>query len=348
LRRTFFSISAGLGMHRLFALLNRNRPIVLAFHGVTAEKPGHLCNYQGKHLHLPIFTRLMEYLAKRYNPVPLGSVVDWLEKDVHLPERAVAVTFDDGYRNVLTNAAPVLERLGIPATLFVVTDFVYNKQMLWPDRLISALSLTQKESLRVETKTGAKEMSLGSQSKRIDADRCLRSRAKALPDLERVNMLDAVIGQCGVEESRLAGAWPDHEPLEPEELRQLPAMGIEVGSHTCSHGIVSHYPPEQQRRELDRSRSAIEETLGKPCAEFSYPNGAVGDFDAGTRNQVIAAGYRCAVTTVQQRVQAGVDRYEIPRYILTHNDIGVNEFGAGVSGYQSFLKNTRDQVTGRR
>ena len=98
MKQAIFSISGVLGVDRLFAFLNRNRPVVLVFHGVTSEPPGHFCNHEGMHLYRPIFERLMEFIVARYHPVALADVVDWLEGSVALPDRAVAVTFDDGRR----------------------------------------------------------------------------------------------------------------------------------------------------------------------------------------------------------------------------------------------------------
>jgi peptidoglycan/xylan/chitin deacetylase (PgdA/CDA1 family) len=347
LKQAVFSISGAFGVNRLFAFVNRHRPVVLAFHGVTAEIPGHLCNHGGLHLYLPIFERLMTFIASRYHAVPLARVVDWLEGRTTLPERAVVVTFDDGYRNVLTNAAPVLKRLGIPATLFVAADFVRHGEMLWTDRLLSALYLTREPRLMMEHATISMDVSLASDADKVAANRSLLAACKKLPDHERIALLDFIIEKLEVDEARLSAAWPDHAPASPEELRRLPELGVEVGSHTCSHAIVSRMTPEQMANELFESKQFIEDSVGRPCDHFSYPNGGPTDFDATTRRHVIDAGYRSAVTTIKRAVSRGQDCFAIPRCVLTHNRITLPEFAAELSGFPGFLRDVKGRLTGR-
>ena len=344
MRQAIFSTSGALGIHRLFAFLNRNQPIVLTFHGVTATPPRNICNYEGMHLELAVFTRLMEHVASRYQAVPLGRVVDWLEGRSAPPERAVVVTFDDGFRNVLTTAAPVLDRLGIPATLFVAADFVFEQRMLWPDRLLSALALTSRTGIDVEWNHASHALDLRDDARKIAANRKLRAVCKALPQADRLALVERVVDRLGVEESRLAGAWDDQRPLDPSELKQLPGKGIEIGSHTCSHPIVSRLEPQDAKRELEESKRRIEAATGRPCLDFAYPNGGPGDFNAQTHDAVKNAGYRAAVTTIKRRVARTDGCFEIPRCTLTHNQVTLDEFASEVSGFASALRAVRQGI----
>lgn len=348
MKQAIFSISGAVGVDRLFAFLNRSRPTVLTFHGVAAEAPGHLCNYEGLHLYTPLFERLMTFVAARYRAVSLANLVDWLEGRRKLPDRAVVVTFDDGYRNVFTNAAPILKRLKIPATLYVATDFVYGGKMLWTDRLLSALYLSREPRILIEWSGGSFDMPLSNDADKVAADRRLLAVCKSLPDAERVALLARIVERLGVDESRLSLAWPDHAPISPDELKRLPDFGIEVGSHTCSHAIVKRMTPHQAAHELAESKRLIESSVGRPCDQFSYPNGSPADFDARTRQHVIDTGYRSAVTTIKTAVAANQDRFEIPRCVLTHNAITLPEFAAEVSGFPRALRGLKGRVMGRR
>lgn len=317
---------------------------MLAFHGVTGERPGSIHNYQGKHLYLPIFKSLMEHLVSRYRPVTLLRIVDWLEGACDLPDRAVAVTFDDGYRNVLVNAGPVLSTLGVPATVYVTTDFVMGGDLLWTDRLVSALALTNRPRLQLECDQGRIDLPLHSDEDRIRADEQIRAICKRLPDEGRRRFVDLLIGKLDVNTNDLGGAWDDHLPLTGDDLRQLPGFGIEVGSHTCSHAILARCTSDQLRYELRDSKRLVEQATGTSCTQFSYPNGARGDFSDETKREAVAAGYRCAATTVKQRVEKGDDRFEIPRYIITHNEITTDEFAAEVSGFPTFFRGMRERL----
>ncbi len=333
-----------LGLSRIFAHANRRHPVVLAFHGVTSDAPGHLCNYQGKHLHLPIFTRLMEHLRERYAPVPLSRVTAWLGGRDELPEGAAAVTFDDGYRNVITNAAPVLSSLGIPATVYVVTEFVEKGEMVWTDKIVSALAATARERLTLTLRESPINLPIGNDREKIAADRALRALCKSLADEDRVVFVDRIVESLGVGERELLSVWADHEPLRSEDLRALRGHGIEVGSHTASHKILTRCSPAETRRQLEESKRFIEGVTGQSCTEFSYPNGGPGDFDGRTGACAIDAGYQSAVTSIPTRVPGACNPFEIPRYTLAHNETTLAEFAAELSGYSDFFRGVKRRV----
>ena len=341
MRDLFYLMSKRLGLESLSAHLHRRRPIVLAFHGVTSEKPGHLCNHEGKHLHLPLFEVFMEHIAERYTAVPLARIVSWLTGDQELPDRSVAVTFDDGYRNVLTNAAPVLAEYGIPATVFVVTDFVKNQSMIWTDQVISALGATDKALLKIEHGNQTIVVPISTAEEKVAADYRIRDLYKALDDDTRTGLLEQMFSQLGVDEPVMKSAWGDHAPLMPEELGTLRELGIEIGSHSRSHKILARCDADVLEREFGESKRWIEEVTGEVCNEFSYPNGRPGDFNDQTRRYAMAAGYACAATTLTRRVSQKHDRFEIPRFTIANNDTTLVEFGAKMSGYPNVLRTLR-------
>jgi peptidoglycan/xylan/chitin deacetylase (PgdA/CDA1 family) len=343
-----YRIPGSSAFSRIAARANRGAPVVLAFHGVTSETPGHLCNYQGKHLHLSIFERFMEHLRERYAPVPLSRIARWLEGKTDLPGGAVAVTFDDGYRNVLANAVPVLNRLEIPASVYVVSDFVNDGRMVWTDAIVSALSLTRKTRLELGLPERTIDIPVENDAEKAAADVELRALCKSLADSERVDLVAKIVAALGVGERELTGAWRDHDPLRPEDLKTLVERGIEVGSHTKGHKILTRCAPEETRRELEESKRSIESATGKPCDEFGYPNGGRGDFDARTGEAARKAGYRLAVTTMPTRVPRRQDPFEIPRYTLADNQTSMAEFAAELSGYPGYIRAIKRRFAGPR
>jgi peptidoglycan/xylan/chitin deacetylase (PgdA/CDA1 family) len=345
LKKLIYKMPGGPLVSRQFSYLNRKRPIVLAFHGVTSEKPGNICNHQGKHLYLPKFTEMMTYLRDNYSPVPLDRIVQWLAGGADLPDRAVAVTFDDGYRNVWTNAAPVLARLGIPATLYVVSEFVRDGVMVWTDRIISALSATAKDRLCVKRDGQTTELSIATDGEKIAADEALRSMCKTMPDIRRTEFVDEIIAELAVNERDMITAWRGHLPVGPEDLGKMHDQGITIGSHSRSHKIMSRCTPGQLRLELFESKAFIEEATGRSCLDFSYPNGGPEDFNPVTGEAVREAGYRSAVTTITRRVSREHSRFEIPRYTLANNETTLPEFASEMSGFPGFLRGIKRAMT---
>src|SRR5690606_7198832 len=86
------------------------------------------------------FDEQMRYLAAHYQVISMNELLDVYRAEATLPERAVLITFDDGYSDFETNAWPILKRYGLPVTLFVPTAYAGNSQRaFWWDHLYQAL-----------------------------------------------------------------------------------------------------------------------------------------------------------------------------------------------------------------
>jgi peptidoglycan/xylan/chitin deacetylase (PgdA/CDA1 family) len=334
----FYTASTALGLDRLFEWRNRRRPVVLAFHGVTIDTEPHIYNRDGSHIDRGTFRRLVGWMSRRYRIVPLADIAHWLEGEAEVPERALAITFDDGYRDVLTHGVPVLREFGAPATVFVTTDFVMEGKSLWPDRLVCALGATNDKELAMDWDGSTIRFPLRDDPDRLAVNHRLREMLKALPDAEKNARVDEIVERLGTSEKRPWEVWDGFAPLAASDLKLLVDAGVEVGSHTCSHPIMVRCTSEQMADEAGRSKRLIEAATGVPCTSFGYPNGAAGDFDAETRRHLVAAGYGCAVTTLKERTSRGADPFEIPRMMLTHRGFTMSEFTVETSGFPAWLR----------
>ncbi len=114
---------------RLQCLLLARTAIVVAFHRVNnidARDNGLTCSVK-------MFERYCRFFSSNFHVVPLGNIVDKLEKGTE-PDRDLAITFDDGYGDNFEYAAPILKALGLPATFFVVTGFMGTELVPWWDK----------------------------------------------------------------------------------------------------------------------------------------------------------------------------------------------------------------------
>ena len=103
----------------MFARWKRSRRLaILMFHGVEDEPLDPPCDWV---IDTATLRRDLEYVRRHFNVLPLEEALERL-RDGSLPKRAATVTFDDGTRNLLTNAAPVLRELGMPAAVFLASS----------------------------------------------------------------------------------------------------------------------------------------------------------------------------------------------------------------------------------
>jgi peptidoglycan/xylan/chitin deacetylase (PgdA/CDA1 family) len=114
---------------RLHELLLRNTAAIVAFHRVK-----NTTGTEALTVSLPLFERYCAFFKKHFDVVPLHEIVDRLERGKKL-NGELAITFDDGYRDNYENAAPVLLKLALPATFFVVTKWIGSETVPWWDSM---------------------------------------------------------------------------------------------------------------------------------------------------------------------------------------------------------------------
>lgn len=283
---------------------------VVMYHGVTATP---LPVFNWCQLDRMAFARQIEFLTRHTTILPLREVVQSLERGTPLPRHTAVLTFDDGYRNVLTEAAPILEQYAAPATVFLVTSLLDNGQPPWTQRLYHALVHTTQPQLEFQgccwPLTGWRERGRACQE--------LASCLKRLPDDRKEECLGLLLDQLGE-----AGTVPADSPLATlswAEVEQLGRSGlIDFGAHTHTHPILARCSLDRQEDELRRSRDLIRERLGR-CDLLAYPNGSRTDFTEETRDLAVRLGYRCALTT-----EAGLNRATADRFTLRRVAVGAD------------------------
>jgi peptidoglycan/xylan/chitin deacetylase (PgdA/CDA1 family) len=210
------------------------------------------------------FERQIEYLARSpYRVVSLADVVRRLVSGAPVPDSAVAITLDDGFRDNYDRALPVLARFGLTATVFLTVSY-------------------------------------------IGTDR--------LPTLTRTNFVP--------------------RPLDWAQVKEMHASGIEFGSHTLTHPMLSALPLDQVRRELGESKRRIEDELGAPAPLFCYPRG---DFSPAVKTVVREQGYVGACTTRPGMNDAGTDVFALRRTYIGRRDT-LPEFARKLAGAYDALQ----------
>jgi len=252
-----------------------------------------------------VFAARMEHIARHYTVLPVEELAERL-REGRAPSNALALTFDDGYRDSLTHAAPILARYGLPATIFLTTGYVGTSETPWYDLLALGLKTTRRDAVSLGP---GQSLPLGSTAERLRALEAILRHMKRMPDPERRRLADRLIH--------------DLEPVTPEgqkrlmlswdEVDALRGLGFSIGAHTVNHPILSRVEAEAAWGEIHGSKATIEQKLGVPVRGFAYPNGGVDDYSPETIRIVERAGFRCAVTTRRGLNTAQTPPFELRR-----------------------------------
>jgi peptidoglycan/xylan/chitin deacetylase (PgdA/CDA1 family) len=236
-----------------------------------------------------VFDRHMAHVARTYRVMTVEALVERMQRG-GVPRNALAITFDDGYRDNLTHAAPILLRHGLPATIFLATGFVGSGEAPWFDRLALAFKLGTAGALEA---SWGDTLGLESTTARLRAlDRTL-AVAKTMPDDDRRRAVEEILEALGgPNESGFKNLM-----LSWDDVHALAGMGFSIGAHTVSHPILSRVSAQRARMEIVGSRTMIESACGVAPKAFAYPNGRPADYTGAIVQAVREAGFTCAVTT---------------------------------------------------
>jgi peptidoglycan/xylan/chitin deacetylase (PgdA/CDA1 family) len=240
----------------------------------------------------------MRWLVAHYDVLCLPEFVTRLTTGATLRSTA-AVTFDDGYEGVFQHAAPILNGLRIPATVFVVAEAPERSEAFWWDRPEIAASATP----------GRRERWLNA----LCGDGAAICAEMELP---RVTKVPA-----------------SHRPADWHTIRARAGNGIDIGVHSATHRALPRLTDADLAHEIVASRTMIHRATGIWPQVFAYPYGLA---NQRIRDQVRSAGYLAALGLVAGLNDTRADpwclqRINVPAGI---SDAAFEAWTAGLHGRQ--------------
>ena len=273
------------------------------------------------------FAAQMDLLRRTRRPMRLADLTRELEQG-RCPRKAVVVTFDDGYRDNLLAALPVLEAFDMPATVFCTAGVVGGERAFWWDQLAGLLLGPEllPPVLALDVGGHPKRVTLHAAARYDASDRAADRRRqddeaptsarlgfyrevwgwlRPLAEGDRMVALDQIARWSGA-----AGADVPR-PLSRQQAQVLAASPlIEIGAHSVTHAALSTLTPSAQRMEIGHSKAQLEALVGRPVLSFAYP---FGDQGSDTAALVREAGFRSSCTTEAAAVRARTDPFQLPR-----------------------------------
>jgi peptidoglycan/xylan/chitin deacetylase (PgdA/CDA1 family) len=251
--------------------------------------------------------RQLRILRSVANIVPLAAALADLTAGRPLPPRAVAITFDDGYRDNLVQAAPLLRELGVPATCFLVPGILARTTRAWWEELASAATNARATEITWEGRTHPLRTPADRHAAAGTLANGLKGRARAAREAavdDLIELLDPARGYCTDEHFM---DWDDALRLREH---------MEIGSHSLHHAILSQESTEEQATDLCTARTQLQERLGVDAPVLAYPNGTADDYAPSTVAAANRAGHSHAVTTRRGLNRTATSRYEVRRTVM--------------------------------
>ena len=284
---------------------------IFLFHGVIAANNYKIRNYTHKHILQSDFAALLKALKRTGQALNMEEVVHFVENNRPFPPRAFTITFDDGFENNFSIAAPILADYGIPATFYITSDFVENNGMSWIDRIEHCMELTSR--CRLALPWSAKTINADTARDRIQVLEDIRATVKHDPTMDVSELVDAVFDQCGLDPVS-ASDDPLDRKLTWEQVRTLAATpGFIVGGHTHTHAIMSFLEEPELDWEIGENLRLLNKNTGARTRHFSYPEGLAHCYSESVIAALKRKGIVCSPTALDGVNKQGNDLFHLKR-----------------------------------
>jgi len=313
----------------------RQRLLILAYHGISLSDE-HLFN-GSQFISEELFRNRLELLKKtRCAVLPLGEAVERLYRN-DLPDRAVAITFDDGTSDFYRRAFPLIQEFGVPVTLYLTTFYSLYQRPVFDLMCAYLLWKGRRNVLELKKLTGQDlKIDLGSNESRTAALSQIHAFAQGqkLSADEKDAFAAALAAQLDVDYDALLEQRMMHN-LTPNEVSQLAAGGIDVQLHTHRHRT----PMDRQLflREIEDNRKSIQEMTGTNPTHFCYPSGV---YDLKFLPWLREAGVVSATTCESGFASRSSNELLLPRF-LDNATLSPIEFESWLTGISAALPRRR-------
>jgi peptidoglycan/xylan/chitin deacetylase (PgdA/CDA1 family) len=258
----------------------QDRLLIIMYHDIAADSlaepgPG---GWKGR-LTRRHFEAQVRAFCKWYRVLTVGQAVSEMKQPGGLKKRTVAITFDDGYGSVYSNAFPILKQHGLSATVFPITDWIDGKMTLWWETMYDLIVNTRFtpalfEELQKIIGRNVRESTapdFESLEGRKAVNRKVETFLRRASDGQR-NQLISQFQTLLAPHAKISD--PPPVSLTWDHIREMAAAGFEFGCHTRSHINLGSASREDAENELASSKSEIESKIGAPVSGLAYPYGS--------------------------------------------------------------------------
>ena len=260
--------------------LRRDAPLLPYYHVVSDEELKHIRQLYGCRK-IADFGKDLDYLLKHFVPISLEDVYGWLHHGKKLPRQCFHLTFDDGFRECYDIIAPILKKKGIPATFFLCSDLIDNKQLFFRNKV----SLLLDEFGNKIGESGEKLLAEVLTQHGMEYHGFRHTLMSVRYD--NAFMLDKI---ASVLDYDFDDYLRNHKPyLSRAQVEELAKDGFAIGSHSVDHPLYRDLSLEEQIQQTKEGMAAIERLCPVKIRAFAFPhhgNSVTLSFFRATRDTV--------------------------------------------------------------
>lgn len=300
-------------LHLYKYFMMRNRMLVLMYHRVLPlEQWRHTFSSRGIIVSDTTFAKQMAFLKKHFNIININEFIINIANARIGANNSCLITFDDGWSDNYAHAFSILTSFSLPAIIFLPTKFISNSERFWQEKLsrllyTAYLNRTEGSALLTRHARSLLDARDHEDAKRIIAEYVTEIKSLGIDDIsELINKLESSLIGASVES--------DIDDIDTymswDQISEMHDNGIDFGSHSVNHHILTKLDDEHIQSDLADSKHAIEKNLDCTIPALAYPNG---NYSKVIMKIAEDCGYKVAFTTEEGWVRRQVNPFCIKR-----------------------------------
>jgi peptidoglycan/xylan/chitin deacetylase (PgdA/CDA1 family) len=256
----------------------KNNLTILCYHGVTKFKSYGIENSSGKHIDIKKFKQQANFLKNNCHVLSINEVNFHLENKIPFKNKSVMITFDDGFANNFTVAAPILKKNNLPAIFYICPKNIEDNELFWVDKIECCINHTKFNEISIKYKNKLNYFNLSNAKNKKLALKKIKQYCKSCSDKIKNDVILQLINASGIN--------PDIKYSKNYEIAKWSQINkviksklFSIGGHSFNHSIMTKISKKQLSLDISKTISLIKKRLNIRICHYSYPEGQKDHFN---------------------------------------------------------------------
>jgi peptidoglycan/xylan/chitin deacetylase (PgdA/CDA1 family) len=292
----------------------KNNFVIFLFHGVIEKNFFEVRNYNKKHILKKEFLKILRLLKKRGNVLSLDEIFYCIKNHINLPKNTYAITFDDGFENNYSLAAPILDELNVPSTFYFSTDFIENNTMSWIDKIEYCVELKKKGEVYIPWLR--RKIQFNSKQSKINLLKNIRYFVKNYLGFNINNFVNHFFSQCNIQIINHSNInidkkinWKQTNLLKNHRL-------FKVGGHSHEHLSLGLLSSKQSTLQIRKSFRLFKKRINLNLDHYSYPEGRTIDYNKSIITTLKSSGIKLCPTAIEGKNNLNSSLFHLKRILI--------------------------------
>jgi len=292
----------------------KNNFVIFLFHGVIEKNLFEVRNYNKKHILKKEFVKILRLLKRKGNVLSLDEILYCIKNHINLPKNTYAITFDDGFENNYSLAAPILDELNLSSTFYFSTDFIENNTMSWIDKIEYCVELKKKGEVYIPWLR--RKIQFNSKKSKIYLLENIRYFVKNNFGFNINNFVNHFFNQCNIKIINHSNInidkkinWKQTNLLKNHRL-------FKVGGHSHEHLSLGLLSSKQSTSQIKKSFRLFKKKINLNLEHYSYPEGQKIDYNKSIATILKSNGIKLCPTAIEGKNNLNSSLFDLKRILI--------------------------------